>query len=272
MAEPLNPSADLLRLGAGSLYFDRGFTGAFRHLGNVDTLEPTTTPDILTRRSSMTRTRPIRKRLARQIDVVWRAVGDEWNADNLALLMMGDVTYATQAATPVVDQVLVADVATGTLGAALGGRYIYVGALNIDTVSFELGGSALTSADVIVSNAQMGLAYVLPTSTVATDGAKDLTVSFTPQAITGTDSPVVRGGTTPFINGAMLFIEDNQAGLNHVWRGWNASIAPDGAFGLISDDWNTFALNFTLQDDSEGDHGGTPDNPLYYSQLVPDPA
>jgi len=269
MADLLNPSADLLRLGAGQLFFDRGFTGAFRHLGNVDTLEPTTTPDIITRRSSMTHTRPIRKRLARQMDVVWRAVGDEWNSDNLALMMMGDVVYATAAATPVAAKILYADVPTGTLGSVLGGKYFYVGDLNIGTVSMDLGATALDSDDFEVFDAHMGLVRIKETSTTATNATDDLTVDYTPQAITGLDSPVVRGGNSPFIEGAMLFIEDNTAGLNHIWRAWNASVAPDGAFGLISDDWATFALNFTLQDDSDGLHGGSVSDPLYHSQLVP---
>jgi hypothetical protein len=185
------------------------------------------------------------------------------------LMLMGSVVYATQAATPVVDQVLFANVPAATLGAALGDRYFHVGKLNIGTVTMKLGATVLDADDFTVYNAKMGVIKILSTSTTVTNGADDLLVSYTPVAITGLDSPVVRGGTESEINMSFLFIEDNSAGENHILRIWNASVSPDGALGLISDEFATFALNAALQDDSQGLFGGTVDDPLYHIQYVP---
>lgn len=270
-----SPSKELLRLGAGEFLFDRfdpvtGASTGFRHLGNVETLEITTTDDKLVKKSSMTRSRPVYKSVTRSRDVILRAVGDEWSADNLALMLMGSIAYATQAATPVVDQILSLDVPAATLGAALGDKYFHVGKLNIGTVSMKVGATSITAGvDFTVYNGKMGLIKILAGSAVVTNGADDLKVSYTPIAITGFDSPVVRGGTETEIEGSVLFIEDNSAGENHILRVWNASVSPDGALGLISEEFATFALNMALQDDSQGDHGGTVDDPLYHLQLVP---
>lgn len=269
-----SPSAELLRLGAGEFLFDKhdpvtGASTGFRHLGNVETLEMTTTDDKLVKKSSMSRARPVYKSVTRSRDVILRAVGDEWSADNLALMLMGSVAYATQASAPVVDQVLYADVPAPTLGEALGDRFFHVGKLNINTVSMKIGAVSLTAADFEVYNAKMGVIKILAASTDVTNGADDLLVSFTPVAITGTDSPVVRGGTESEIQGSVLFIEDNSAGENHILRVWSVSVSPDGALGLISEEFATFALNMAVQDDSQGVHGGTVDDPLYHLQLVP---
>lgn len=272
----ISPDAELLRLGAGQLFYDRwdadGNPQGFKHIGNLDSLEITLTPDVLIKRSSMTRSRPVYKKITRAIDTVVRAVGNEWSVDNLALMFMGDVAYATATAVEVADQVVFANVpstGTATLGYQLGGRYFHVGALNINTVSMDLGAAPLDSADFAVANAGMGLLYILPTSTQVTNDTDDLTVTYTPAAITGQNSPVVRGGSQAEVQGSLLFLEDNSAGENHIFRAWSASVTPDGALGLISEEFATFALNFTLQDDSAGLHGGSAADPLFHCQLVP---
>lgn len=268
------PSSELLRLGAGELFFQRhdadgDVIGGFMHLGNVETLELTTTDDVLIKKSSMSRGRPVYRKVTRSRDVVLRAVGDEFNANNLALMLMGSIVYATAAATPVVAQVLFANVPAATLGAALGGQFFHVGALNIGTVSLAVGATALDTDDWSMHSAQMGVIYIKPTAPTTTNGADDLTVTYTPAAITGTNSPVVRGGTENEIHGSVLFIEDNSAGENHILRCWKVSITPDGALGLISEEFATFALNMTLEDDSTGVYGGTAADPLYHIQYAP---
>lgn len=275
MAPRTAPDPELIRLGAGEAFFDpwdaNGASTGMRHLGNLDALEITTTPDILLIRSNMTRTRPVRKKINRSTEVTLRCVGDEWSIDNLALLTMGTKAFRTVAATPVADKILFADVPAATLGAALGGRHFYVGDLNIGTVSMDLDAASLVEdTDWELYSAHMGLVRILPGSTVATDGADDLTVTYTPQAITGTNSPVIYGATKSEIQGSFLFVEDNAAGENHIVRAWSVSSTPDGAFGLISEEKATFALNLTVQDDAAGLHGGTSDNPMYEMQLVPD--
>jgi hypothetical protein len=268
------PSAENLLLGAGQLFFQRfdadGVAlGGMLPLGNVETLELTTTDDKLVKKSSMSRARPVYKSVTRSRDIILRAVADEFNADNLALMLMGSVSYETAAATPVTDSVLYADVPAATLGAALGGSYFHVGGLNIGTVTMKVGATALDTDDFEVVNAQMGLIYIKPTAPTTTNGTDDLTVTFTPQAITGTASPMVVGGTETEIQGSVLYISDNTSGENFILRVWNVSVSPDGALGLISEEFGTFVLNMAVQDDSNGAHGGSADDPLYHIQYVP---
>jgi hypothetical protein len=271
------PNADLLLLGAGQCFFapfdDDGVARNFRHLGNCEALEDTTTDDPLIKRSSMTSNRPVYKKVNRGREVVLRVVGNEFDANNMALMTMGDVAFTTQAATAVVDRILVTDVDTlgaGTLGDLLGDRYFYVGNLLINTVTMKLGITSLGATDFAVFNANMGVVKILSTSTQAVAAGDDLMVSFTPTAITGTDAPIVRGGTQATVEGGFLYIADNASGPNGILRAHSVSITPDGALGLISDEFATFALNLTVQDDAAGNHGGTEDNPLYSIQYLPD--
>jgi hypothetical protein len=275
---PPTPNADNLLLGAGSCFFapfrDDGQV-IFRHLGNCEALEETTTDDPLIKRESMTKARSIYKKTNRGRDVVLRVVADEFNAENMALFTMGDVAYTTQAATAVTDRVLATDVdtiGTGTLGEVLGDKYFYVGALLIGTATMKLGAATLSAADWEVFSATMGIVKILSTSTHAVTAGDDLKVSFTPTAITGTDAPIVRGGTQSEIEGSFLYVADNASGPNGILRAWHGSITPDGALGLISDEYATMALNITLLSDAQGLHGGSASDPLYHIQYLPDAA
>jgi hypothetical protein len=268
------PNKEDLLLGAGELFFrrldaDGNPIGGFLHMGNMDTLEITTNDDVLTKRSNMTRARPVRKRVTRSREVILRAVGDEFNPDNLALIFMGSVAYATDAGTGVVDKVMHENLGAGTLGSQLGGQFFHVGAVNIDTVSMKVGSTSLDADDFEVYDAAMGFIYIKPDAPTVAVSGDDLLVSYTPETITGKESPIVRGGTETEIQGQVLYKTDNTSGRNGILRVWNVSVAPDGAVGLISDEWGSFALNMTIQDDSVGRYGGTEDDPLYHFQMLP---
>ncbi|MBA3684606.1 MAG: hypothetical protein H0W72_05125 [Planctomycetes bacterium] len=267
------PSSDYLKLGSGECFIRLIEAGVladeWRHLGNVETLEVTTTDDKLVKKESMTRARAVYKSVTRSRDIIIRLVGDEFSPENLALMMMGSVAYATQTAVAVVDQVLMADVPASTLGAALGGQFFYVGALGINTVTLKLGATSLGASDFEVYDPAMGLIRVLEGSAEVTDGAKDLLVSYTPTAITGKNSPVVRGGTETEIEAQFMFMSDNTAGENAILRAWRVSISPDGALGWISDEFAQFALNLAVQSDADGNYGGSAADPLYHAQFLP---
>lgn len=44
---------------------------------------------------------------------------------------------------------------------------------------------------------------------------------------------------------AVKFVSDNPAGPNETWEFWRATLAPNGAFSLIGDDWST--VSFTAE-------------------------
>lgn len=270
------PHPDLLLLGSGSCYFAPivdGVLQPFRHLGNCEALELTTTDDPLIKRSNMVAGRPVYKKVNRGREQTFRVVGNEFDAHNMALVTMGNVAYTTQAATAVTDRVLLEDVdliGTGDLGDRLGERYFYVGALLINTVSMKVGSTSLAAGSFEVVNADMGIVKILAAAAEAVTAGDDLLVSFTPTAITGVDAPVVRGGTEAEIEGQFMYVADNGSGPNGIMRAWRVSITPDGAVGLISDEFATMALNLTAQDDAQGLYGGSPDVPVFEIQYLPD--
>ena len=273
------PHPDLLLLGAGQCFFAQitdGVVGPMRHLGNCEALELTTTDDVLIKRSSMSAGRPIYKKINRAREQTFRVVGNEFDHHNMALMTMGHVVYTTQAATPVVDQVLQTDVdtlGTGNLGAVLGDRYYYIGALSATAITVDIGATPLVlGTDYEVHSADMGVIKILPGSTLTVAAGDDLTVSYTPAVITGTAAPAVSGGTQSLIEGQFMYVADNSSGPNGIMRAWRVSITPDGALGLISEEFATFALNMTATDDTQGLYGGSAEFPLFVVQYLPDAA
>lgn len=265
------PSQENLYLGAGELFFSRFdddlVPTGFLHMGNVETFELTTADDRIQKFSSMKKSRPLYAERTRRRTVTLRVVADEWTVENVALGLMGEVVTYTQAATAVVDEVLVEAADPGVSnGVKLGGFYKTASYL-LGTISMESDGGALTLGDDYeVYNARLGVIHILEDAPNVTPG-DDLTISYTPTAIT--DWKRIRGGNKSKILGSVLFMPDDSEGVCHEVQVWNVSVTPDGAVGLISEDWAQFALTMTVQDDSDGLYGGSDDEPLYAVTEVP---
>jgi hypothetical protein len=262
-----SPTKKLLSLGAGELLWNRfdedGLPTGFIHMGNVDTFEITTADDRIIKRSSMQASRPVYAERNRQRTVTLRIVCDETAAEIAALHLMGSVVDYTQAATPIVDEVLVAAAAAGVSNGARLGGYYKTAKYSIDTVTMDAGVTPLVAGDDFVVHSQRtGLIHILEDAPNVTPGDA-LTISYTPAAVTAGQRKRIRGGMVNTIEGAILFVPDNSEGPNRAVQVWNASVSPDGAMGLISDEYSNFALTFTVQDDSAGLYGGTPDEALY---------
>lgn len=266
------PSNQNLRLGAGEILFNRfdddGVPTGFLHMGNVETFELTTTDDRIQKFSSMKKSRPLYAERNRRRTATLRIVVDEWTAENLALGMLGDIVSYTQPATAVVDEVLVAAASPGVSnGVKLGGFY-KTALFNINTVTVEADAVALTAGvDYEVYNPALGLIHIFDDAPGVTAGDL-LTASYTPTAITAPGWKRIRGGNKNTINGSLLFLPDLAEGDDYAIQVWNVSVTPDGALGLISEDWGQFALSCAALEDTDGDYGGTEDEPIYAVTLM----
>lgn len=253
------PSSENLLLGKGQLYFDRfdgnGASTGRIHMGNIETFEITTADDNVEKFSSMSAGAPLYKRVNRRRTVTCKVTGDEFNPENLALMTMGSKAYLTQAATAVVGEALAASTVPGA--------YLKTAKLGpISAVAVKFGGVAgVLNTDYAIIDANVGIIRILP-ATIKT-GA--VTIDYTPTAYATTAVPVVAGGDSGIIEGSLLFIGDPSAGPKVMVEVWKVSITPDGALGLISEDFATLALNMAI----EADEANHPSSPLYDVTYLP---
>jgi len=261
------PNAENLLLGKGRLMFDRFdangvSSGGYRDLGNVETFEITTEDDVVEKYSSMSRSAGLLKRVTRRRTVTLRATGNEFNAENLALALMGTVGEATQLATAVVDEVL-------STNAVDGGFYKFAKLGPYTVVSLEIAGATplVLGTDWRWIDQTLGIVQLIPGSaTVLADLGEDVTASYTPTAYTaGAGAKTVAGGTESLIEGKVLFIGDPSAGPAMMVEVWRVSASPDGAIGLISEDFAAFGLQMAVQEDATVH----PTEPLYRVTYTP---
>lgn len=259
---PPTPSADNILLGKGEVFLKRkealGTAQGFRHLGNVETLEITTEDENLDKRSSMSAASPLYKRVARARTVTLRAALDEFEANNMALALMGSVSTApAQAATPIVGEALTAD-------ALLGGYYRTALIGPITAVTVKKGATPLVlGTDYAIPDATLGLIQILPGSVTVIAGDA-LTIDYTPTAYADGWTEV-DGGSDNVIEGELMFIGDPTTGPKYLLEVWSVSIAPDGAIGLISEEFAQFGLTMAVQEDAVNH----PDNKLYRLTELP---
>lgn len=254
------PDAENLIVGKGSVYINRfDATGAgtgLRHLGNVDAMEITTEDDVITKYSAMTKDAPLYKKITRRRTVTVRLTLSEFHPFNLALILQGDLdeTYA-QPATAVTGEVL-------TTSAVLGGYY-KVSKFGPYTAPITLGAGVL-GTDYVITDANVGVVHVLDTATAIADG-DTITASYTPTAYSAGAVPVVKAGVQNTIEGSLLFIGDPSTGPKMMVEVWRASFTPDGALGLISEEFADVGLSGSVL----ADPVGHPGNQLFQVTYLP---
>lgn len=246
------PDPNLLLEGAGIFYFDRfdvdGNPQGFLDLGNVETLEATTTDTRIQKNSSRTKSRPLYKDVLQKRDIVLKAAMDEFSPDNVALVMMGNVTAsAAQAATAVVAESL----APALHGVKFGASYKTAKLGPISAVVVKQGATTLVlGTDYTIQNAAIGVIRInnVPATGGFTEGGV-LTIDYTPTAYADGLTQVA-GGTESKIEGAGLFVSDNSQGPNWIVEFWKLSAQPSSAIAYISDTFGSLGLQFTVEDDS----------------------
>lgn len=256
-----SPNAENLLLGAGMVYInpfdDSGVPQGLIAVGNVTALELTTDDDRIQKFESMTHARSLYKEVLRRRNVSVRLAMDEFSPDIVALMLQGEkVQSAAQAATAVVDEQLTDD-------ARLGNFYMpsKFGPYSAISVDGGVAGTTLLALDddyeVIDATGLRPLIHLLPGATTAADG-DIITVSYTPTAY-ASGLTQIRGGTRSKVRGSLLFIGDPSDGPKLQLEIWKLAFRPDGAFGLISEDFAQIAMVGTV----ESDAANHPTEPLY---------
>ncbi len=257
-----SPNAENLLLGKGKVFFSRkeasGVAAGFRHLGNVETFELTTEDDVLEKFSSQYAAAPLLKSVSRRRSVALRLAFDEFSPFNLSLALMGTtVTSAAQPATAVVGEVMTLDVLKG-------GFYKTVKMGPITGVTVKQGAATLVlGTDYTIYDAVIGVIQILESSATVIDGSA-ITIDYTPTAYPS-GLTTVRGGITSKIEGSVLFLPDPTTGPKMQVEVWSVSVRPDGALGLISEDFAQMGLTMAVQDDSTNH----PTSPLYDITYLP---
>jgi len=247
------PSSENLLLGKGQVFFDRfdgsGLPTGLKHLGNVETFEITISDDKVQKYSSMTAGAPLYKEVNRRRTCTLKLVGDEFHPENMALANMGSQASLVQTATPVT--------AEAVYSSTFKGAYFQTKKLGpISAVAVKFGATTgVLNTDYAIINAAVGLLRILP-GTILT-GA--VTIDYTPTAYSTNGPAVISGGVSGVVQGRILYVSDNSTGPNLVVEVWRANISPDGAIGLISDDFAQMSLTAAILDDSLAH----PVSPLY---------
>jgi hypothetical protein len=128
-------------------------------------------------------------------------------------------------------------------------------------ITVEIGGTpAVLDTDYVVSDANLGIIHVLPDT--ALTGA--VTASYTPTAY-ASGLTQVRGGTKNQVKGSVLFVGDPTVGPAVKVEVWSASANPDGAVGLISEDWGQMGITLAI----ESDIVNHPLEPMYRLTYLP---
>lgn len=255
------PHADNLLLGKGELLFARRVNGVLqghRHLGNVETFELTTADDVLEKYSSMQAAAALYKRVTRRRDITLRVTADEFTPENLSLMMMGEAQQsAAQAGTAVTGETL-------TTNALKGGYYKFAKMGPHTGISLNKGAAVLVlGTDYVIKDSVVGVVQLLPGSTTVLAG-DTITASYTPTAYAQGLTRVL-GGNSTIVEGSVLFLPDPTTGPKMLVEVWSVSVTPDGAVGLISDEFAQMSLNMAVQSDAVGH----PDNPLYRVTYLP---
>jgi hypothetical protein len=264
MSAKIGPSPDNVVLGAGEILINRfdsnGVETGYFHLGNSDDVRAVVTTEELIMKNAMRAARGIYKRVIKETAVELKIRNFEFNPVNMALLYMGDVAKTTQAGATVTSEPLT------PAGGLIKGRFYTTLQRAISAVTIEKGATPLVvTDDYVIKDPARGLIQILEDATLAglVDG-DDLTIDYTSAALTGaTALDYIRAANNPRIEAKVLFISDNQAGPNWEYEFWNVNLKPDGEVALIGEDWASWNLSGSAQDDSVGAHGGSADEPFF---------
>lgn len=247
----LPANGDNLLLGRGSVLLDRFSNGAstgLRFLGNAEAVSRSMEDDTLEFRSSTQSLRPIIKEVTRERTIEYLITLNEYQMENLALSLMGDLVNST---------LIAATASEATFDAVKQGHYYDLGRLTVSAVVVE---DDTTPTAVVFGvtddytvDAARGLIYIVPGGAI-TDGT-NLVITF--NAAAGALQQL-RGGIRTSIEGLFQFWSDNASGPNYKVEAHKVSITPEGELGLITDEFGSFQIRLKVLDDS----ANHPDAPL----------
>ncbi len=233
------PNAANLLLGRGALYFDRFAAGTTTrqgevHLGNVTKLEITTSDELKEKYSSMVSTSALLKSVNVKRTVEAKLTADEFSLANIALALMGSEGTLSQTSGSATTEVITTS--------AKHGRWYPLAKRNVSAVLIT---GKVEGTDFEVDETT-GRVYITPTGTI-TEGSTVTVASYSYGTI---DYKSIVGANANVIEGYLRFIGDPAAGPVFEVEIWRVQVTPDGAFGLITEDYGNFSLTLKVLDDS----------------------
>lgn len=239
------PNADNLILGAGEVMFDRfdadGVSTGYRHLGNVESLSVSTTVEKVQKKDAMDGARGIYKEAVIGSEAEWSLLLDEYDPENLALALLGDLGTFDQAADP--------SIVTGPINAGVAlmfERWYDLGYKEVTVTGVDQGATPLVEGTDYVLNTELGLIKLIEGG-VATEAI----TTWDGSAAAVTDL-MIRGLSVAKIEGRLKYFSaaNQAAGPRFEVDIHKVSITPEGELGFIQEDFGTFTLKGKAQKDS----------------------
>lgn len=250
----VSANGDNLKLGRGALFVRRydasGDLLAYQEfIGNCTALELTSTNEPREKYSSTEQSSPLLDRRSIRQGYSFVAACDEHTKENLALFMSG--TLSTRA------QVLDSSGGPVVITGALAGKWYDLGYQGITNVVVTTGSVTHVSGTDYTVDSESGFLYVMPAGGAVGD---TISVAFDVPART---YDVVRGGKSVSPNVKLIYIADDAntdgVGARDRVTVWKASVAPEGSYPFIGDDYSGFSLAFSVLSDA----ANHPDEPFF---------
>lgn len=249
------PDANNLYLGAGELWVNRmtnGAIGLWRHLGNVTRFELTPTVETLEKQSSMEGARGTLKEVVTKTTMEVGLTLDEFDPENLALALFGSVSAYSQSSGTATDTSL------GTSNSKKG-YWLDTGKKKITVTAVKVGATTYTLDTDYTVDSETGMIYITPNSTIV-DGSTVLW-SGSYAAITSTQIQALANAK---IECALQFRSASDAtGPRFLCDVWKASIQPDGALSMLTEQFGEITLKGKVLADTS-----KPVGQRYYRKIV----
>jgi len=237
------------------VFFDRfdadGKSTGLRHLGNVDTFEINMTIEKSEKKNAMDGTKATYAEIVTGMNAEVTMTITEYVPENVALAVMGEASQFVQSAVPAFT-----DRAFGPAAGSVKLDVFYdLGYLN-PTVTAIKQGSATLNADAYELRLESGLVRLRSEYTgagAATAGGGALTWSGSAPAITATaGKQIVQGMTTGSLKGRLHYesAANQVQGPRVLVDVWICGLNPEGALGLITEDFGTFQLKGKIYADT----------------------
>lgn len=245
------PLAHLPMLGKGSVMFDRfdanGLLTGAMHLGNCSKFEIDLKDTRAELYQSLNKSVTLIAAALKQRQPMIHITGTDFNFDHVALATMASgATILAQTAQVITAETLISAANTGNCK----GRYYRTVNKNLDplpaNVSVKQGATTFVAGtDYILVDPAQGLFYIPLGSSMATGAA--ITVDY--HTLVGNFNQVA-GATQGLIQGRLYFSPDPTDGAKIGAEIWKVNLSPNGALGMIADDYGNWTLDGYILDDT----------------------
>jgi hypothetical protein len=246
----LYPIPHLPMLGKGSILFDvfdaNGNPTGSQHLGNCHKLDLDIKDDIATLFQSINKNVSLIASALKKREPSITITGTDFSAQHMAIVMMAaGVVPLVGTALTITAEALASATATKH------GRYFRTLNLNLDvslpanTVCHQGVTTLVQGTDYIIADPQLGLIY-FPLASAVVD-TTPVTLDYKTLGLTNN---VVQGATQPYIKGRLTFDPDPTDGQKIALDIWKVNLNPNGALGVIADDYGNWTLKGMILDDT----------------------